>query len=131
MGRYLVWAVLLTVAGCGSTPTSSAPPSSGGKTPTGNVATPVSITNSSFSPSSVTIKMGASVKWTNDDVVGHTSTSDAGVWNSGQLSPPSGGGPYSGMTAGGSYTYTFSSAGTFNYHCANHTYMTGTVTVTP
>jgi plastocyanin len=95
------------------------------------VATPVSVAGYAFSPMSITIKAGTSVKWTNDDAVDHTTTSDGGSWNSGQMSAPSGGGGYGGMTAGGSFTYTFSSAGTFAYHCANHTYMTGTITVTP
>ena len=133
MGRYLICAVLVAVAGCGSSSLSSGPPPSGGNpnTPTGSVATPVSVAGYAFSPMSITIKAGTSVKWTNDDAVDHTTTSDGGSWNSGQMSAPSGGGGYGGMTAGGSFTYTFSSAGTFAYHCANHTYMTGTITVTP
>jgi hypothetical protein len=60
------------------------------------------------------------VKWTNNDAVAHTTTSDGGTWNSGQLLAASGGGAYGGTSAGGSYQYTFNSAGTFTYHRANH-----------
>lgn len=33
------------------------------------------------------------------------------------------------MAQGRSFSYTFSKAGTFTYHCDIHSYMTGTVTV--
>ncbi len=123
MGRYVVWAVLVAVAGCGS---------SGSSVTNTTAAAQISIAGYAFSPSSVTIKVGSSVAWSNNDPVQHTSTADGGAWNSGQLSAPSsGGGAYGGGTAGGSYRYTFSSTGTFPYHCANHTYMTGTITVNP
>ncbi|MFE0044273.1 cupredoxin domain-containing protein [Streptomyces albireticuli] len=70
-----------------------------------------------FVPSSVTIRVGDTVRWTNNDSATHTSTSDNGVWNSGNL------------TAGTSFRHTFRTAGSFSYHCAIHPSMTGTVTV--
>jgi plastocyanin len=74
-----------------------------------------------FSPSSITIMAGDSVKWV--DVSGsHTTTSDSGdlqAWNSGLLSP------------GLNFTELFPTGGTFPYHCIPHQSfgMVGTVTV--
>ena len=47
----------------------------------------------------------------------HTSTSDDGAWDSGALTPAA------------TYTRTFNEAGDFDYHCAPHPFMTGTVVV--
>jgi plastocyanin len=69
----------------------------------------------------VTIKAGQTVLWKNTGTVPHTSTSDTGVWNSGNLA-----------AATGTYIRTFSAAGTFPYHCTIHgVAMAGTVVVTP
>jgi plastocyanin len=57
------------------------------------------------------------VTWTNRDVIAHTSTADGGAWNSGTIA------------AGGTFSRTFTSAGSFPYHCAIHPGMIGTVTV--
>lgn len=91
----------------------------------------VSIVDYSFSPPSLTVKAGTAVTWTNMGTVAHTTTSDNGTWSSGQLSGSTPGGPYGGGSAGASYSFTFMTAGTFTYHCSNHTNMTGTITVTP
>jgi plastocyanin len=73
-----------------------------------------------FAPGSVTIKAGQYVTWRNDDATNHTTTEDTGpTWNSGALAP------------GASFQRSFSTPGTFTYHCAIHAGMTGTVTVTP
>lgn len=87
-------------------------------TPTGNN---VVIQNFAFGPSSITVKKGTKVVWTNKDSVTHTV-----VEADGQL-----GGPNSGdLAPGASYSFTFTQAGVFHYHCAIHTSMTGKVTVT-
>uniref|UniRef100_UPI002589A9E7 cupredoxin domain-containing protein n=1 Tax=Thiomonas sp. TaxID=2047785 RepID=UPI002589A9E7 len=70
-----------------------------------------------FHPDSVTVAPGTTVTWTNDDAFGHTTTSDAKLWDSGVLAP------------GKSFSRTFDKPGSFPYHCAVHTFMTGTVTV--
>ncbi len=77
----------------------------------------VQIKNMSFSPATLTVKVGDSVTWTNQDSVGHSATADdnsfdTGVFNQGQ-----------------SKTITFSKAGTFTYHCSVHPTMKGTITV--
>jgi len=74
----------------------------------------------SFVPSTVTISAGQYVTWRNADAVPHTTTSDTGVWDSGQIQP--------GQSYGPLY---FSTQGTYTYHCSIHLGMTGTVVVTP
>ena len=97
----------------------------------------VTIQDFTFSPASVSIKVGATVRSTNRGPSPHTTTSDNGVWNSGQLNPPSGGGGYGGGgAAGGTLQMTFTTAGTYGYHCTIHppsVYpgFTGTVIVNP
>jgi plastocyanin len=94
----------------------------------------VTIQDFSFSPSALTIKAGMSVQWTNNGPSSHTTTSDDGVWDSGTLTPPSGG--YGGG-GGASYQFTFAMPGTYTYHCKLHppsiaaySGFTGTITVT-
>jgi plastocyanin len=87
------------------------------QTPTATNA--VSISNFSFSPANITVKKGTTVTWTNNDSTTHTVTGDTN------------GGPKSGdLNPGKAYSFTFSAAGTFAYHCSIHPDMTGTVTVT-
>lgn len=77
----------------------------------------VSIANFAFSPAALTIAVGDTVNWTNNQNVTHTVTSDSGSELSGNLAP------------GAQYLHIFSAAGSFPYHCTIHTYMTGSVTV--
>ena len=70
-----------------------------------------------FSPGTLTIPKNTTVTWRNNDGVTHTSTSDSGVWDTGNI------------PAGGSKTTTFANAGTFTYHCTYHSMMTGTIIV--
>ncbi len=64
------------------------------------------------------VNAGATVTWSNKDTVNHTVDSDAvRVFNSGNL------------PAGKSYSHTFTSPGTYTYHCSVHPGMTGTVVV--
>ena len=78
----------------------------------------VSIQGFSFSQKSINVKKGDTVVWTNKDSAPHTVTGGNG-------------GPASGaLNDGGTYLFTFNSAGTFDYHCAIHPSMTGSVVVT-
>jgi plastocyanin len=87
---------------------------SGGKAGAGAVE----IANFAFAPGSRSVKVGDSVKWTNQDGATHTVTADDGAFDSGNLAD------------GKSFSFTFDQAGTFAYHCNIHQSMTGKVTVT-
>jgi plastocyanin len=78
----------------------------------------VEIANFAFAPGSRSVKVGDSVKWTNQDGATHTVTADDGAFDSGNLAN------------GKSFSFTFDQAGTFAYHCNIHQSMTGKVTVT-
>jgi plastocyanin len=77
----------------------------------------VTIANIAFGPGSITVSVGTTITWQNNDGINHTSTSDTGVWDTGAIAP------------GTSKTHTFNTAGTFPYHCNIHTMMTGTIVV--
>jgi plastocyanin len=79
----------------------------------------VSIQNFAFTPSSLSVHIGDTVKWTNNEGgTTHTVTADGRSFDSGNLSP------------GQSYSFMFTHTGTFGYHCNIHPYMTGSVSVT-
>jgi len=77
----------------------------------------VTIQNTAFAPPTTPIRVGDMVTWTNADPFSHTSTSDTGTWDTGVI------------TAGASRSFTFTTAGTFAYHCSIHTFMHGTIVV--
>lgn len=78
----------------------------------------VSIADFAFDPAEVTIAVGTTVRWTNLDIIPHTSTSNDGLWDSGILG------------AGGTFLFTFTAVGEYGYFCAIHPEMEGTVLVT-
>ena len=75
------------------------------------------ISNFTFSPNPLTIPVGTTVQWTNDDSVTHTVTANDGSFDSNDVSPH------------GTFTHTFNQAGTIAYHCNIHQSMHGTITV--
>jgi len=93
-------------------------PAASTSTPT-NTPAPrqVNIQGSLFAPTGLSIPAGTSVRWTNLDDIGHTTTSD-GVWDSAMLAQNA------------SFTFTFNTPGTYLYYCEPHPWMTGTITVT-
>lgn len=78
----------------------------------------VFIQGMAFNPSSVTVSVNTSITWINKDAVNHTVTSDTGLFDSGTLA------------ANGTYSYTFTAAGTYSYHCKLHSSMIATIIVT-
>ena len=65
----------------------------------------IDIQGYAFSPSSITINVGDTIVWTNYDSASHTVTSNDGTFDSGSISN------------GNTFSFTFTSAGTFNYYC--------------
>lgn len=114
-------ALLLVTVACTSSSGPSSGPVNGGSgcTPSATVAC-ATIQDFTFSSASMAIKVGTTVRWTNNGPSAHTTTSDAGVWTSGTLRAPTGGDPYGGGAAGGSYEFVFTTPGTYEYHCALH-----------
>src|SRR6185437_11377816 len=78
----------------------------------------VAIQDYDFAPATLTIPVGTIVQWTNQGQDMHTTTSDSGAWDSGTL------------TNGKTFSFTFTKAGTFAYHCNFHAAMHGTIVVT-
>ena len=134
LGRVLAVAfafvVLLSAAACSSnnsnstgtpssTTTGTTTTTTTGATAAASIVSGASVlTTTAFSPNPITVKVGDSVKWTNNDTIVHTSTANNGQWNSGILNP------------GQSFTTpAFTTAGSFVYHCTIHPGMVGTVTV--
>jgi plastocyanin len=111
-------AVALALAGLASTLTPAAQ---------GQATVNVTIKNIAFVPQNITVVIGVNntVTWTNSDPQSlapyHTVTPDPGDpttnWGSGHL------------TTGQSYTYTFTTPGTYGYYCTLHPFAKGTVKV--
>lgn len=79
----------------------------------------VTIKNFGFTPDTLTVKVGTTITWTNQDSVTHTVTSDTDVFDSG------------GLGKGESFSFTFTAAGSYPYHCTpHHAQMSGTIIVT-
>ncbi len=90
----------------------------------------IMIQNTAFQTPMLTINVGDTVVWTNNDVMQHTVTSDSGnELSSSPLGGASSGGYYSSPTSGGTYPHTFTTAGTYNYHCSIHPGMRGIIIV--
>ena len=111
----LICGFALAVFGADFRPTACNNPNPGaGKT--------VTISNFKFTPKAVTVKVGTAVTWSNTEGT-HTVTADDGSFQSPNLS------------AGKSFSHTFTKLGTYRYYCSLHggaggADMSGTVTVT-
>lgn len=141
--RVGIWSVIVTAACGGSSGTTGVPVNQPPPPPSGPAAQTISMIDYAFSPASLTVKAGTTVKWVNNGKTSHTATSDGGVapaFDSGTLAAPgTTTDPYGGMmtTPGGAYQVTFSTPGTYTYHCTFHGVagsipgtMKGTITVT-
>ena len=134
----LTIAILLAAAACGGAGGDTTAPqnSSGNPPPTGGTpsANTVSLSGETFNPTAVTVSAGTTVKW---------------KWENCSSDPTGGyGGGYGGVTdcashnvtfddgsgasptqTSGDYSRTFSTAGTYKYHCTMHSGMTGEIVV--
>jgi plastocyanin len=121
----LAIAVTLAIAACSSssTPATSVPATAAPSAAAPSEAVPpttgsaVAIANFSFQPATITVPVGTTVTWTNNDSASHTVTADDGSFKSESLG------------SGATFSQTFATAGTFAYHCAIHSTMKGTVVV--
>lgn len=80
----------------------------------------ITIDNFTFTPPEITVPVGAVVTWVNHDDIPHSVVaSDKKTFRSKALDTDN------------SYSFTFTSAGEFNYFCGLHPHMTGKVIVKP
>jgi len=109
-------AIALACCACSGSSNSPSTP-----TPTGTVVSIVSgssnLTTTAYSPNPVSVSVGGTVTWMNNDNTAHTSTANGGAFDSGTIAP------------GASFSRTFPAAGSFPYHCTLHPGMVGTVNV--
>lgn len=85
--------------------------------PAGAATIGVSITKTGFSPKTVTIAFGDTVRWTNNDSANHQVVADSGAFASPILK------------RGQSYSFTFKTAERFAYHDALKSTLRGAITV--
>ncbi len=111
-------AVLLSACQYGSQSTSIPANSKNGNTTNQPTTNAVTIQNMAFTPQDLQVKVGQKVTWTNQDQLNHTTTSDTGVFDS------------ENVASGNTFSYTFTKAGIYTYHCSIHTSMKAQVTVT-
>jgi plastocyanin len=125
MKAFLIVLTLASLCGCGGG-YSATSPKTNPPVNTPPAANDISVTNDAFVPATKTIAVGGTVTW---------------AWNSCT------GDPYSGQTCGshsvtfddgtgsavqdhGTFSKTFATAGTYNYHCSVHgSAMAGSITV--
>lgn len=113
---------LLAACGSSSKPSTAPPPNNGsGGAVSGNAA--VTIKGFAFKPSTLTIKAGTTVTWTNEDGTPHNIQFMSSAIPKGPDLSASGGQK--------SWSHAFAQAGTYPYICGIHNYMTGTVKVVP
>lgn len=77
--------------------------------------TSVTIKGFAFNPSTLTVARGATVTWTNEDSASHD------IKSANFISPA--------LIRGGSFSYTFDQAGTYDYSCGIHPSMKGIIIV--
>ena len=101
---------------------------SGQKTVTVSMPTGTSVpgceeTDSCFIPSSLTINVGDTISWSNDDTAAHTVTSGKPAGG------PDGNFDSSLLMAGKAFDVTFDNSGKYDYFCMVHPWMVGKVVV--
>jgi amicyanin len=79
----------------------------------------VMIDNFTFNAQRITVKAGTTVTWVNEDDIPHTVAATGKEFKSKVLDTDD------------KFSFTFTTAGTFEYFCSLHPHMTGTVVVEP
>jgi plastocyanin len=120
----LIAALTLLVVACGAGEgglTATTAPGGGSTTAvngqTGGSEIRVVMSNRAFDPATVTINVGDTVTWLNQDAPQHDVVADNGEFTS-EL-----------FDQGQTFSFAFTKAGTYPYHCSIHPGMTGAVIV--
>ena len=88
-----------------------------GAGPTAPPGTSATMAGARFTPATIPIHAGGTVRWFNDDAMPHTVTATDRAWDSGYLA------------SGGSFERRFDHPGSYSYVCLYHSWMTGRVVV--
>jgi len=120
-------AALLAGLACGSSTDPGSTSGGGSNPPVADVLITTGAsakTTTAFDPNPFTVALngGASVdvKWGNADNITHTVTQNGGSPSFDHS-----------LAKGSTFTFTFTTAGTYNYHCTIHPNMVGTIQVDP
>lgn len=98
-------------------PTPIASPTSAPTTTPATAHANVDISGFAFVPPTLTVSVGTTVTWTNNDSSSHTIASNDNLFQSGTLAKSA------------TFSHTFGQKGTFNYRCSIHPSMTGKIIV--
>ena len=79
----------------------------------------VTISGFQFRPTELSVAVGDTVTWVNEDPLRHTTTADSAAWESSELD------------RGHRFVLVPTRPGRFPYHCAAHPTMRATLVVTP
>ena len=122
----LVAGCLALIAACSPGSNASPPPSTvtPSAAPSGAPASSIAIKNFEFQPARLSVQVGTTVTWTNEEDSLHTVTAGApddrsGLFDSGEFD------------TGKTFEFTFPDTGTYTYFCDRHEFMRGEVVVTP
>ena len=116
----LVLIAALCLTACGSstaTSPSTTTPAPANSTTVMMVSGASSLTTTAYAPSPISVPVGTTISWLNNDNTAHTSTANNSAWASPAVAP------------GDRFNFTFNTAGAFTYHCTIHPGMVGTVNV--
>ena len=123
---WLIATAVVISTACGGDSTSSAAATrSGGATPSSSFAPSalsVNVKVFKFDPTPLTVAVGTKVNWMNNDEILHTVTSGAPGQDDGKFN-----GEMNGQ--GTSFTFVFTTPGTYTYFCSRHNGMRGEVDV--
>ena len=123
-------ATAIALAACSGGPTTTQAPAGGTQAPAGTTAASAPCTDSTGTTvvavgvkdfkwqQPINAKVGDVITWTNGDTAPHKVALDDGSCAMSDNIP-----------GGGSKSLVFSAAGTFPFHCAVHSNMTGTITI--
>jgi len=115
--------VAFLLAGCGLTGTGAAAVTekdtaeAAGTTAASTEENQIIIESNMFKPDNLTVKVGATVTWINNDSYSHTVVDNGGAFESETL------------RNGDKFSFTFDKEGTYDYFCGLHTFMKGKITV--
>ncbi len=102
------------LAGCSSAPVEAGDASGGDAD---DASHQIVMRNMAFSPKSMTVHVGESVTWTNQDSMGHTvSADDPTQWGT----RGSGDNSTDWLQKGQTWSHTFTEPGTYHYYCKPH-----------